>query len=510
VNGDGYSDVIVGAWSFTNGHADEGRAFVYHGSFSGLASSPAWTAESDQAGAFFGRRVAGAGDVNGDGFSDVIIGAELYDAPLNAEGRAYVYHGSPGGLSLTPAWTAEGDLNVALFGSSVATAGDVNGDGFSDVIVGAKQVANPEFEEGRVSVYHGSAGGLSAAPNWTAESNRGSAFLGECGTAGDVNGDGFSDVIVAAPDYVSLPNVGRAWIYGGSADGLAATPLWLGQSHDRFGWQVATAGDVNGDGFSDVLVGAHNSLNGRVYFFFGNHGDGLDRIPQQARVFDSNVAVQVLGLSDAERSIRIRALGRTPIGRGRVRLEWELEPFGTPLDGSVIRQGQFMDTGAPGPNGSAVNVGRHPGDLEPGTLYHWRLRVSTDSPFFPRSPWLSIPDNALSEADIRTAFEGTTAVDETPASAPPLGLIERNVPNPFSSDTEIAYTLPQAARHRLAVYDVLGRQVTLLAEGIQPAGRHMLRWDGSDLQGHRLPAGIYFLRLDLAGRVESRKVVLTN
>jgi hypothetical protein len=79
VNGDGYSDVIVGAYQFDNGETDEGRAFVYHGSASGLSTTPNWTAESNQAGAFFGASVASAGDVNGDGFSDVIVGAPLFD-----------------------------------------------------------------------------------------------------------------------------------------------------------------------------------------------------------------------------------------------------------------------------------------------------------------------------------------------------------------------------------------------------------------------------------------------
>src|SRR6185436_18950919 len=109
VNGDGYADVIVGASLYDNGQTDEGKAFVYLGSAAGLASTPAWSAESDQAFAHFGVSVGTAGDVNGDGYADVIVGADMYDNGQTNEGRAYVYLGSASGLSLTAAWTAESD-----------------------------------------------------------------------------------------------------------------------------------------------------------------------------------------------------------------------------------------------------------------------------------------------------------------------------------------------------------------------------------------------------------------
>ena len=104
-----------------------------------LMTSPAWTAESDQASAFFGYSVATAGDVNGDGYSDVIVGANGYDCGQSDEGRAIVYLGSASGLATTAAWSAESDQVGAAFGVSVASAGDINGDGYADVIVGAYQ-----------------------------------------------------------------------------------------------------------------------------------------------------------------------------------------------------------------------------------------------------------------------------------------------------------------------------------------------------------------------------------
>ncbi|MFH1017237.1 MAG: integrin alpha, partial [Pseudomonadota bacterium] len=139
--------------------------------WAGLATVPGWTAESDQASALFGYTVATAGDVNGDGYADVIVGAVNYDNGQTDEGRAYVYHGSASGLSATANWTAESDQGSAYFGYSAGTAGDVNGDGYADVIVGAYGYDNGQDNEGRAWVYHGSASGLSAAANWTAESD---------------------------------------------------------------------------------------------------------------------------------------------------------------------------------------------------------------------------------------------------------------------------------------------------------------------------------------------------
>jgi hypothetical protein len=166
-----------------------------------------------------------------------------------------VYFGSATGLSRTPNWTAESDQDVAQFGYAVATAGDVNGDGYDDVIVGAFYYVDGEDREGAAFVYYGSATGLSTSPNWTAEGNQAVALFGHSvGTAGDVNGDGYDDVIVGAWGFA--PG-GQAYAFYGSATGLSA-PNWTGdgeQGGAEFGWSVGTAGDVNGDGYDDVIVG---------------------------------------------------------------------------------------------------------------------------------------------------------------------------------------------------------------------------------------------------------------
>ncbi|MCB9165329.1 MAG: FG-GAP repeat protein [Flavobacteriales bacterium] len=330
VNGDGYSDVIVGAINFDNGQTDEGRAFVYHGSASGLSATPIWTAESDQVVAYFGSSVASAGDVNGDGYSDVIVGARDFDNGQADEGRTFVYHGSASGLSATPNWTAESDQAGASFGSSVSSAGDVNGDGYSDVIVGAYAFDNGQANEGRAYVYHGSASGLSATPNWTAESDQAYAYFGwSVHSAGDVNGDGYSDVIVGAPDFDNgQTNEGRAFVYHGSSTGLSTSASWTSEANQPlayFGWSVSSAGDVNGDGYSDVIAGASDFDNGqanegRAFLYHGNKATGRRN---NLRLYNTNLTAPI-NASNIPNSQFGTGLYATPfLGRDRVRMVWE-------------------------------------------------------------------------------------------------------------------------------------------------------------------------------------------
>lgn len=280
VNSDGYDDVIIGVPNFDVGEADEGVAIVYLGSATGLSSTPIWGFRSEQMGCHFGGAVATAGDVNGDGYADVVVGAYLFDNGQNNEGKAFVFHGSASGLSPTPNWTAESNQTDARFGWSVSTAGDVNGDGYADVIVGAPDYDNGHAEEGRAFVYHGSATGLNAVANRTAESNQADANFGySVSTAGDVNMDGFGDVIIGAYNYSNGQTYeGAAYGFYGSAFGLGGSPNWItesGQAYAHLGVSVSTAGDVNSDGYTDVIIGAYGYNNRGAAIVFPGSGSGL-------------------------------------------------------------------------------------------------------------------------------------------------------------------------------------------------------------------------------------------
>src|SRR5262249_36967723 len=167
---------------------------------------------------FFGSRLGGAGDVNGDGYDDIVVLAPSY-SPTGAYsvGRAYVYYGSADGVSSTADWRFTG-RGVNPFGSRIsgfAGGGDVNGDGFADLALA---------EIGTL-VFHGSPGGLPSAP--TSSLPPGSFAQYYAHEWADFDGDGFSDLVVNVSAFGLAPAVG---VIAGSAAGLGSSPFWLTRS----------------------------------------------------------------------------------------------------------------------------------------------------------------------------------------------------------------------------------------------------------------------------------------
>lgn len=310
VNGDGYADILMSAFVSEFGISKGGRVFLFYGTGSGITSAPVWTGTANQDASNFGEAVANAGDVNGDGFADIIVGAPRHSNGEENEGAVFVYYGSPSGLPKQPSWTAEGQQANAFFGTAVAGGGDVNKDGYADIVIGAHFYDNGETNEGRVMVYLGSANGLAKDPVWTAESNQVGANFGKSvAIAGDVNKDGYSDVLVGAPNFDNgQNNEGRAFLYLGSNMGLTQSPAWTGESNQadaNFGNSVAFAGDINGDSFSDILIGANRfdegqSNVGKIFVYMGSSG-GMSIYPDWSytgNIMDGNMGIAVASAGD--------------------------------------------------------------------------------------------------------------------------------------------------------------------------------------------------------------------
>ncbi|NKB55075.1 MAG: hypothetical protein GKS00_01955 [Alphaproteobacteria bacterium] len=338
VNGDGLDDLIVGAPRTAKGDlTDAGAAYVVFGKASGsgaidlgnLTADDGFIIRGDAAHDRTGWSVSSAGDVNGDGFDDLIVGA-----PYGADGagEAYVVFGTASGfgtevttgtgadavsrrvidLTTLPAadgFIIQGDAGADRAGWSVSSAGDVNGDGFDDLIVGAPKGDDGGPDAGEAYVVFGKASGfgtdiggrqvidLTTLPVADGFIIQGDAAADRAGwsvsSAGDVNGDGFDDLIVGAPfgSDGDDADTGKAYVVFGQAenfgrradgrqvldlDGLSpgeGITLHGAAPSDRAGWSVSSAGDVNGDGFDDLIVGAPRGDDGidagEAYVVFG-------------------------------------------------------------------------------------------------------------------------------------------------------------------------------------------------------------------------------------------------
>jgi hypothetical protein len=311
VNGDGFADLMVGAPSAdsTGGATQEGESYVVFGKANWAGTPSLNLATLDGTNGFrligidaydnIGRSVSSAGDVNGDGFDDVIIGAPAAEsaAGANAEGESYVVFGKA-------SWAGTPSLNLAtldgtngfrligvdlydISGNSVSSAGDVNGDGFDDVIVGAREAesAGGANYEGESYVVYGKASwaGTPSLDLATLDGTNGFRLTGidegdrsgrSVSSAGDVNGDGFADLIVGAADAESAggsPNEGESYvIFGGNFTG-AVTHLGTPGDDTLTGSAVAET-FVGGTG-NDLLIG-----NGGADAFQGGAGDDVVQV----------------------------------------------------------------------------------------------------------------------------------------------------------------------------------------------------------------------------------------
>ena len=312
INSDGYADLIIGAPYYPS---TKGRSYVVFGgpgvgssgtvSLSSLNGVNGFKLYGENNQDYSGSSVSAAGDINDDGHDDLIIGAYGY---LSFTGRSYVVFGGSGvgssgivnlsGLNGNNGLKLDGENNQDQSGCSVSAAGDINGDGHDDLIIGAETYTGGSYNGRSYVVFGGpmiNNTGLFNLSNLNGIN--GFKLMGETtvsasgfsvGMAGDINGDEHNDLIIGAWRHVGISSKGRSYVVFGApgvgGSGSMRSPISMGRTAlllmenngDNSGWSVSTAGDINGDGYVDLIIGAsgypESNYNGRGYVIFGRLG----------------------------------------------------------------------------------------------------------------------------------------------------------------------------------------------------------------------------------------------
>ncbi|WP_413171701.1 beta strand repeat-containing protein [Anabaena azotica] len=312
VNGDGFDDLIIGAYGADPNGSYSGQSYVVFGKSGGFTSAINLSDLNGSNGFAIngmtsydssGSAVSSAGDVNGDGLDDLIIGAFRAEPNGGDSGQSYVVFGNAApelDLNDSNGFVINGVTAGDYSGWSVSSAGDVNGDGFDDLIIGALGADPNGNNSGQSYVVFGNSGGLTSTLNLSdLDGSNGFVINGittfdfsghSVSSVGDVNGDGFDDLIIGA--YAADPNgsySGQSYVVFGKSGGFTSSFNLLDlngsngfvingiKANDYSGWSVSSAGDVNGDGFDDLIIGAYaadpnGSKSGQSYVVFGKSG----------------------------------------------------------------------------------------------------------------------------------------------------------------------------------------------------------------------------------------------
>jgi hypothetical protein len=518
INNDSFPDIIIGDSGYD---VERGCAYILYGG-TDMDSTPDKIYLGEGTLNNYGG-VYSAGDVNNDGYDDFLVSAIGYGSiSFNDSGRVYLYYGSETINDKCDVTFTGEDVKIG-FGSSLSASTDINSDGYSDFLIGAAGYNN---SHGRVYIYYGGDIIDYSSDIILTGKEEGERFGSDLSSGGDINKDGYDDFLVSAESYDNYR--GRVFVYfgGQEQDTIPGLILVGANEGDMFGRSISSNGDINGDGYCDIIIGASGAKEnaGEVYLFFGNEtisstpdvtfsgtvsstyfggtvlcpgdisGDGYDDLMIQSNyevflfqggtnpdnVYEylfSDLGWEITGGKDINNdNIMDFCIGDPSYqeNRGKVSIFFGSETISENAD--IILEGEVEHDYY----GSAISF---PGDINKDGYED----VLVGAPYngLNGSAYLYL-GNELQTIDENSIFTSLKSFH-----------LCQNFPNPFNSATQIKFSLKSASNIELKIYDSLGRVIkTLLNEKINQ-GSYDIIWNGKNNKGNIVNSGIYFYQLKI-------------